>query len=369
MTSSENRTYLRSVTRGLACAMALAASLLVPAAPARADDKPADAPAAKSPELKFGTLAPDNTPWSDILKSFKKGLQKDTKGKLKVKLYLNGVLGDEAHMLELMKHGQLTGGGFSTGGISTRVPELQLFELPFLFDNDEEADWLMDEVVLEDMRKHCWDRGLYLYMWAVNGWLDFGHKKKALLTLADVKGESVYMQQTDIQKAFWNAVGANGKALSTPDVLGALQSGMVDGYASTPIFASATQWFTQTKHWVDSNHIYQPAAVVFDRAWWEGIDEPTKKTILSYAPELQKSARKDVRGIDEELFVEFKKAGISLQKLSPEARAELKKATENVGRELAGKGILPQALVDKAQKALAERRAKASGAAPAGAGK
>jgi TRAP-type C4-dicarboxylate transport system substrate-binding protein len=355
MTASETATTGRFLA-ALACAASL---LLASPGAARAQEKDGGgAPSTKGPELKFGTLAPDNTPWSDILKNFKKGLQKDTKGKLKVRLYLNGVLGDEAHMLELMKHGQLTGGGFSTGGISTRVPELQLFELPFLFDNDEEADYLMDEVVLEDMRKYCWDRGLYLYMWAVNGWVDLGHKKKPLLSVADLKGESVYMQQTDIQKAFWNAIGANAKALSTPDVLGALQSGMIDGYAATPIFASATQWFTQTRHWTDSNHIYQPAAVVFERGWWEGLDEATQKTIQGYAEGLQKSARKDVRGIDAELFEEFKKAGITVHPLSPEARKSFQTATEGVARELIGRNILPAALVEKAQKALAAYREK-----------
>src|SRR5476651_1609359 len=105
------------------CAGLLAtAALLVPAPrPVAADDEPI--------ELKFGTLAPDNTPWSDILKNFKKNLQKATQGKIKVMLFLNGGLGDEAAMLQKMKFGQLTGGGFSTGGISTVVPALQIFEI------------------------------------------------------------------------------------------------------------------------------------------------------------------------------------------------------------------------------------------------
>lgn len=326
----------------------------------------AAAPAARAQEgateLKFGTLAPDNTPWSDILKNFKKNLQKSTQGKVRVKLYLNGVLGDEAAMLQKMKFGQLTGGGFSTGGISTVVPELQVFEIPYLFESDDEADYVMDEV-LPDMRKACEAKGLYLYIWAVNGWLDFGSSdpKKPILGLADLKGAKAFMQETDIQRAFWGAVGANPVPLPVPDVLGGLQRGIVTCYTTTPIFGSAAQWFTMTKHWTVSHHIYQPAAVVFDLKWWNGLPEDLKKTINGFAPELQKAARKDVRGIDADILKEFQGAGIEVHREMPAAgRAELKKACEGIPAALVKDGVFSQELYEKVTKAIAVCRANKS---------
>ncbi len=337
---------------------AAAAALSIGSASAQ-DKPPAPAPATGGAgELKFGTLAPDNTPWSDILKNFKKQVQKETQGKLKVKLYLNGVLGDEAAMLQKMKFGQLTGGGFSTGGISTVVPELQVFELPFLFNDDEEADHIMDSVALDDMRAACEKRGLFLYIWAVNGWHDFGHKSKPLLSLDDLKGVKAHMQETDIQHALWSSLGANPVPLAVPEVLKALQTGMVECYTTTPIFSSAAQWFTQTKHWTDSNHIYQPAAVVFDKKWWDTLDPATQKTILGFGPDLQKAARKDVRGIDPELFEEFRKTGITVHTLPPDRREKLKQATAGIGDELVKKGVFSKELLEKVRKGLEEFRAK-----------
>ncbi len=338
--------------RSIAVAALLGAAALA-SAPAAAR---AQAPA----ELKFGTLAPDNTPWSDILKNFKRNLQKETQGRVRVKLYLNGVLGDEAAMLQKMKFGQLTGGGFSTGGISTVVPELQIFEVPFLFTSDDEADHVMDNVVLEDMRAACRARGLYLYIWAVNGWHDLGSKEKPLLSLADLRGAKAHMQETDIQREFWKAVGASPVPMPVPEVLTGLQSGMVTCFTSTPIYAAAAQWTTQTRHWTDSNHIYQPAAVVFDLNWWNGLSDDLRKTILSFAPELQKAARNDVRGIDEELFAEFRKMGIQIHPLPPQNREELKQATAGVAAELIKAGVFKQELYDKVVKALADYRARKS---------
>lgn len=337
----------------LAAAALAVASLAVPAAQAQE--------AGGVTEIKFGTLAPENTPWSEILTNFKKNVQKATKGKVKVKLFLNGVLGDEAQMLQKMKIGTLTGGGFSTGGISTVVPELQLFEIPFLFNDDAEADFVMDSVVLEDMREACAKKNLYLYIWAVNGWHDFGSKDKPIMGIADLKGSKAFMQETDIQRAFWNAVGANPVAIPVPDVLGALQRGMITCYTTTPIFGSAAQWATQSKFWVDSNHCYQPAAVVFDLKWWNGLSEEYKKIISDFAPELQKAARKDVRGIDEELMETFKKdLKMDVRKLPPAGREELRKACEGVPAELVKAGVFKQETYDKVKKALEERR-KAGG--------
>jgi TRAP-type C4-dicarboxylate transport system substrate-binding protein len=340
-------------TSSLAAALALALAI---ALPARAQEGGAT-------ELKFGTLAPENTPWSDILTNFKRNVQKATKGKMKVRLFLNGVLGDEAQMLQKMKIGQLTGGGFSTGGISTVVPELQVFECPFLFESDEEADFVMDEVVLDDMRAACERKGLFLYIWAVNGWIDFGSKDKPISGLADLQGAKAFMQETDVQRAFWNAVGANPVAIPVPDVLGALQRGMVTCYVTTPIFGSAAQWATQTKYWTISHHVYQPAAVVFDLGWWNALPDDMKKTILGFGPELQKAARKDVRGIDEGILDGFRKPqpdglGIKIGKLSDQGRAELKKACAGIPAELVKAGVFKQELYDKVVKALAERRAK-----------
>lgn len=328
-------------------ALALATALLLPS-PASAQVQ----------ELKFGTLAPDETPWSDILKEFRKNLQRSTGGKIRVKVYLNGILGDEAAMLQKIKFGQLTGGGFTSGGLATIVPEMQVFEIPFLFQNDEEADYIMDQILLEDFRALCASRGLHLYIWAVNGWHDFGSTKGKLVQPGDFNGVKGHMQETDVQRALWNALNADPVPLPVPDVLNGLQRGMITAYSTTPIYATASQRFTITKHWTDSNHIYQPAAVVFDKNWWDGLDADLQKTINAFAEDLQKAARQDVRGIDAELMEEFRANSIDVHTLTAAERATLVEATSGIAKGLIEQGIFEQGLYDKVVNALAEYRAK-----------
>lgn len=330
----------------LLTAFALSAASLTPRA-ASAEDY----------SLKFGTLAPDNTPWSKLLQDFKKRVETSSGGQVKVKVYLDGKQGDERAMLQKMRFGQLTGGGFSTGGMAAVVPELQILELPFLFENNEESDYIMDKVLLADLTAAMEKKGLYLFCWAENGWIDFGNSVRAIKGPKDFDGMKMYAQESDVSIEIVKALGAQVQVLAVPEVLGALQTGLLNSFMTTPVFATGAQWFTHAKFWTDSNHSYQPAAVVFDSKFWQKLPEDKKQLVLAMRAELQDAARKNVRGIDEELFRGFKERKMEINKLTPQERAELKKKTASVAETLIAKGAFPKEWWDRTQKALAEFRA------------
>ncbi len=313
-------------------------------------------PAAAQHEIRFGTLAPDDTPWSEVLKDFKTKVEADSAGKIKVKVFLNGALGDERAMLQKMRYNQLTGGGFSTGGISTVVPELQILELPFLFRDDAEADFVMDEVIRPELEAAMEKKGLKLFVWAVNGWLDFGGPK-AINTTADLSSCKVVMQESQVQLAMYEAMGVSATPLPIPEILGGLQTGMVNAYSGSPVFSTAAQWFAHTDAWVDSNHIYQPAAVVFNKRFWDSLEPELRTLIEGYAANLQKDARAAVRGLDDELLVGFAENGIAVSTWTPEQRSAFRTASWASHQAMVDKGAFPQALLDKVYTALDKRRA------------
>ena len=191
------------------------------------------------------------------------------------------------------------------------VPELQILELPFLFRDDAEADFVMDEVIKPELEAAMEKKGLKLFVWAVNGWLDFAGPKP-INTTADLQSCKVVMQESEVQLAMYKALGVAATPLPVPEILGGLQTGMVNAYSGSPVFSTAAQWFAHTEAWVDSNHIYQPAAVVFSKRFWDSLEPELKTLIEGYAPQLQKDAREAVRGLDDELLVGFAENGIKV---------------------------------------------------------
>ncbi len=308
-------------------------------------------------QLKFGTLAPAGTPWADLLEEFKEKVESQTKGEVKVRVFLNGILGDERAMLQKMKFGQLSGGGFSTGGISTVVPELQVLELPFLFRSSEEADYVLDHVAKEELETVLEKRGLKLIMWAENGWLDFGNQSKPIHSPADMTSTKWFAQESDVMLAFFKELDVTAVPLAVPEVLSALQTGIVGGYHQTPVFATGAQWYTQTKYWTISHHIYQPAAVVIDKRFWDKTPENLRNIVMSIAQELQPRVRTAVRSLDEGLLKGFREAGVKIDELKPAEREAFEKATAGVAERLIKQGVFPQSLLDKIRKGLADYRA------------
>ena len=92
--------------------------------------------------LKIATLAPAGTTW---MKEMKKGageIKKKTEGRVKLKFYPGGVMGNDKSVHRKIKIGQLHGGAFTSGGLSHVYPEIQTLSLPMLFDNFAEVDYV-----------------------------------------------------------------------------------------------------------------------------------------------------------------------------------------------------------------------------------
>jgi TRAP-type C4-dicarboxylate transport system substrate-binding protein len=234
---------------------------------------------------------------------------------VKVKVFLSGVMGGEVEMVrDIAEGGRLQGGGFSTAAVATgaNVPALQLPELPFLFRSDAEADHILDNVLFEPMQKKLKRRQLYLAMWSVNGWRSFYTKNSAIQNVEQLKAHKMRVQESDVHKAMYKALGVQAVALPTPEVLDALTRGTVDGFDNTSLFGQASGWFEPTKYYTLSRHIFQPAAIIYGKDFIEALPEDLQTVVLGDRLAEQKKGRDLVRGLEGELINNFKELGITV---------------------------------------------------------
>jgi TRAP-type transport system periplasmic protein len=104
--------------------------------------------------------------------------------------------------------------------------------------------------------------------------------------------------------------------MAVPEVLGALQTGAVDGYSNTPLFSFATSWYSGITHYSYTRHIYQPAMLVLSKAWFDKQPEEVKKVLLDRKEE--RSGLAGVRALTEPLLENFKAADKTVCRLTPE---------------------------------------------------
>jgi TRAP-type transport system periplasmic protein len=325
----------------LAPGLALAALVLSPAVLA------ADAVVAK-----VGSVAPEGTPWAEWIEGVRGRIEKEAGGKLKMKIFLSGKLGGEKEMVEDTKKGTLQMFGGSIGALAASyVPELNVFELPYIFTSDAEADYVMNKV-RGDVSKLLSDRGFVFVMWAENGWHGYGVKGKCIEKLEDMKGKKMRSQESSIHLDTYRALGASPVEMPVPEVMSALQNNVVDGYSNTPLFSFAASWYNSIDGFTYSKHIYQPAAIVLSKKWYDGLS-PDLQAVVSKSTE-EKAGFELVRGLTNPLLENFTAAGKKVCKLSPDETKRFADATRKVWdtfgkKSAANKKILGAVLAAKAE--------------------
>ena len=282
--------------------------------------------------IKFGTVAPDGTPWANQLKAIKKRIEKQSNGQIKMKLYLGGMLGGEVEMVRAVRRGRLQGWGGSTASVAegARIPQLQLMELPFLFRSFAEADHVLDKVVRDDYVKILAKKGFAFAQWHENGWRNFASKKKPIKTLADLQGMKMRSQESPVHLAMYKALNTQAISMPVPEVLGALQTNMVDGFSNTPLFTASTGWYEGIEYFTITHHIYQPASILYNKEFFDSLPEDLQKVLIGDRAAETKLGRDTVRGMTPELLDMFRETGITVYEMTPEERAAFVELTKDV---------------------------------------
>lgn len=310
-------------------------------------------------EVRLATIAPDGTPWSDQLKEMKKRIENESKGRVKFVTYTSGQLGGEIETLRSLQRGRIQAWGGSVGAVTSLVPELQLLELPYLFLDDKEADYILDEVVYKPFLDILADKGFLLHSWNENGWRHFASKKKPILTPPDLKGLKMRSQESSIHIEMWKAFGASPIPISIPEVMSALQTGLVDGFDNSTLFTSATGWYQGIEHFVISGHMYQPGIIIYNKKYFDSLPKDIQQILLGDSKHEAKLGRTGVREIEPEIIKILEKDGVKVHKMTDVQREQFAKLARPVHPKF--KKIIGAALYDKVQNALTEFRKKSSG--------
>jgi TRAP-type C4-dicarboxylate transport system substrate-binding protein len=292
------------------------------------------------------------TPWATQLKKVKNAIKEQSGGRIKVKTYLGGALGDEIATAEATKRGtiQCFGGTFSD--LASAVPELDALELPFLFSSEKKADDVLDNVVREDLDALLWERGYKLMFFSENGYRSIG-STFPVTSPADLAGRKMRSQQSDVHLNTWKAFGASPVPISVIDVLPGLQTGVVDGFDNSPLFTFAASWHQAITHFTLTRHIYQSGVVVLSRKFWESLPADLQTIVMGDPADLAKKGRRGVRAIGPMLEQNFIDAGITLTKLSDGERSAFASKAEDVHDKFRSSTTEQgKALLDKIKKAL-----------------
>ncbi|MGB8224062.1 MAG: TRAP transporter substrate-binding protein [Polyangiales bacterium] len=335
--------------KSIVCAAAFFALSLLPYGPAPAS--------AQEYILEMGTVVPAGSPWALQLKRMKEYIEKETGGRVKVKLRLGG--SNERSLARRTQMGSKQGFAGSVGGLSSIVREVNVIEAPYVFDTFEQADKALDDPeVLRQVRAILEKQQLVFALWSENGFRSY-FSRRVIRTPDDMKGVRYRSQEALAHVEAYRALGASPVTIDIANTMTSLQTGVVDGFDNTPLYAMASTWYQGLedgqRHLFLSRHSYQPGIAVYSKKWFDTLPPDIQKVLVSVPYDLTVWGRDQVRKMEPVLMKNLVRYGYEIYDPSPAELQKFKDKEKGVPEDVAKKvGPAAQKLLKAVRAALAK---------------
>lgn len=243
--------------------------------------------------LKGADVQPAGYPNVVALENMGKKLEAATKGKYKIQMYPGGVLGSEKEMIEQAQIGALQIARISLGPMGPVVPDVNVFNLPFLFRDEAHMRAVIDGPIGKEILDKITASSAKL---VGLGWMDSGSRsmytKNAIKSPADLKGQKIRVMGNPMFVEMMNAMGGNGISMGHNDTFSALQTGVVDGAENNPpTFFASNQYTAGPKFYSQTTHLIIPELFVMSKITWDKFSKDEQALVLKFSREAQMEQR------------------------------------------------------------------------------
>lgn len=318
--------------------VALGVVLAVVGAPGRAH--------AAEHTLRIATLAPKNSSWGKVFRSWRKAVRKKSNDRLDLDIYYNAVQGGDDAMVAKMKSGQLDGASLTAVGLSRIYRDVLVLQMPGVLD-----DWATLDRVREAVRGDL-ERGFVREGFTVLGWGDIGlvrqmSKGFAVRVPSDLRGKNPLVWRNEpIGPMVYGAIGGVVPVpLGPPEVLPALRAGKVNVVSAPMLAAEQLQWTASLDHVSARASVCAVGGTVIRTQALEALPADLREAFLDIQRTLGRKTTKRIRKLDAKAFTRVSKKMTVVEMTAAETE-EWRKILKPIVQRL-GSGTFDKALVDR----------------------
>ncbi|MDY0092570.1 MAG: TRAP transporter substrate-binding protein [Candidatus Vecturithrix sp.] len=214
---------------------------------------------------------------------FAENVKEKTNGAVNIKVFHSGQLGNDREGIESTRIGTIDIMFAGTGGYSTFYDKTKIFDLPFLFDNSQEAYEVVNGPVGEEIFSDMEQFGLVYLSTGDNGMRHISTSKTPVHTVEDVKGLKVRVPEINTYVDLWTWWGAVVTPMPITELYMALKTGVVDAQDNAPYHSVASKVYEVQDHYSMINYMWMGLTMVMNKAKWETLPEEYQKIIKEEA--------------------------------------------------------------------------------------
>jgi tripartite ATP-independent transporter DctP family solute receptor len=295
------------------------------------------AASAQERTLKVGIGLNEDHPQAMAVKRFGEIVDKKTGGKIKVKLFAGGALGNDATMISALRGGtqEMTVPDSST--LVGLVKDFGVLNFPLLFNTEQEADALVDGPFGAKLLAKLPEKNLIgLAIWE-NGFRHVTNSRRPINKAADLAGLKLRVIQNPLFIDTFSALGVNALPLPFPEVYSALEQKTVDGQENPTATILSSKFYEVQKNLALTKHIYSVWVLLLSKKAWDSMSPEERKILQDAAKEATTYERTTIRDFGAKALGELKKNGMQVTELSAAEqatmRAKLKPVVDKYSKE------------------------------------
>ena len=269
--------------------------------------------------LKATDVHPLGYPTVEAVVRMGKKLEAATNGRLSIQMYPSMQLGGEKEMIEQAQVGALQMARISVGPMGPIVPELNVFNLPFMFRDNAHMEKVIDGAIGDELLKKLSEHptaNLIGLCWMNAGSRNVYNSKHPIKAVEDLKGLKIRMMGNPVFVDSMNAMGGNGIAMGFDQLINALQTGVVDGAENNEPSYATGQHYRHAKFYSMTGHLMIPEILVFSKRTWQTLSKEDQDLILKVAKEAQQEQRGLWYEMEKKSMADMKAAGAQVNEVA-----------------------------------------------------
>ena len=235
-------------------------------------------------------------------------LEKETNGRAKLEIFPSSQIASEEEAIEMVKLGIIGSTPASSGALSRFVPEVDLFNLPFIFDSLGHFYEVLDGPIGDEIAKKIEQKlDCIVLGWWFSGIRNTWNSEKPIYTPKDLEGMKIRVIGSSIVLDTFNAFGAQATNMSFGELYSAIQQGVLDGAECDHIDLLVEKFYEVTKYVSFTEHLYLSVALIFSKKQFKKLPEDVQMALIKAGQESIKTQRNAMESKTREALIELQK--------------------------------------------------------------
>lgn len=234
---------------------------------------------------------------------------------LQMQVFPAGALGHDPQGVQGLQLGTIDGWIVGTSILFASVPEMQLFSLPYLFDDTQQALRFYERApIVKELSDKALQKGVRILAWGDLGFRNLSNNVRPIKTAEDVAGLKMRVPAVALYQKVWQGLGTTTTQVDFSELYLALQQGVVDGQDNPIELTYSNKFYEVQKYYSLIQWAYEAYPFMISETTWKRLTPEQQQALQATAIEAARWQTEETVKREEEMLKDMEARGMSIER-------------------------------------------------------